>query len=901
MTQFGFQLERGTSQQTAENKQIPKQISDFSVAKTAFLIFLIIIITFSNLVARLSTLHLVDNYLNEEEDSNTECAPFCSYFYTLSAALWSAEGFNLLINAKNYFSSCPEKKYRIKNMFKSGGFFGSGFIFTCFVDILSVLGDVLLLLVILPKTDDITGTVIPIIALMIPAGYNSYKHIFRPGEIVNSIHGNKWLVFAGCFSSICLYIAVIVAYSVNSVQISYFRLVSIIIYPFLSSSTFFRNWDDANNLESRKHNNNANNKLDTSKRYIISMLTSIIRLIFSIIFCFIVAVSSNDSIFRSSISNFSSVSWWILLIIFSTVSASYFNWCGCNIGLAGKCSGIGSLLSIITVTTLSTVACYEKIPFDFFDGADSLCVENNDSLFKKTIPSSALCGVYITLLIPTVVLSNPHIFNLTETMEVILPGWAVVYVRDIYAHGAGLIDVISLMNKRKFPVFGSQPVYSGVESSRSEGTGSDSDSVNPDSEKTWSRQKPYVFVCPTLFRETTDEMKTLFRSILRLNDDRIETNEAFLKHKGDIGKYPFEMEIHVFFDNCFIDIVESPESKIDKNSRTEHKPKRQFNNFVKSLVDDVLTNDAFVDDHEKGLATKIVNLGTEKWPYGLRLNYKLVHKKSQRDVPVCIHLKDPKKIQKGKRWSQCFYFYYLLQYRFQKITKGLLDTNDVMFGRKPLDLNRPMENIVFTDAGPDTVIRPTSFYTSLFDKLKVWEWFVKNKQIVPLSENKTENSSILTSDQMSFHSGEYSSRKAVIDNPKSDRFKLKNFKSCNSFTPFILALDGDIDFNPTAYHSVINKTIANPEIGVCCGRIKPQGRGVVYFYQKFEYAIGHWLQKSAEHIIGCVLCSPGCFSLIRGEAINENLFFYEKNERELQKSRFFDGRQVEIKEGLVYA
>jgi len=84
------------------------------------------------------------------------------------------------------------------------------------------------------------------------------------------------------------------------------------------------------------------------------------------------------------------------------------------------------------------------------------------------------------------------------------------------------------MNKRKFPVFGSQPVYSGVESSRSEGTGSDPDSVNPDSEKTWSRQKPYVFVCPTLFRETTDEMKTLFRSILRLNDDRIETNKAFL-------------------------------------------------------------------------------------------------------------------------------------------------------------------------------------------------------------------------------------------------------------------------------------------------------------------------------------------------------------------------------------
>ena len=32
---------------------------------------------------------------------------------------------------------------------------------------------------------------------------------------------------------------------------------------------------------------------------------------------------------------------------------------------------------------------------------------------------------------------------------------------------------------------------------------------------------------------------------------------------------------------------------------------------------------------------------------------------------------------------------------------------------------------------------------------------------------------------------------------------------------------------------------------------------------RFEYAVGHWLQKTAEHVMGCVLCSPGCFSLIR--------------------------------------
>lgn len=42
------------------------------------------------------------------------------------------------------------------------------------------------------------------------------------------------------------------------------------------------------------------------------------------------------------------------------------------------------------------------------------------------------------------------------------------------------------------------------------------------------------------------------------------------------------------------------------------------------------------------------------------------------------------------------------------------------------------------------------------------------------------------------------------------------------------------------------------------------------WYQSFEYAIGHWLQKATEHMIGCVLCSPGCFSLFRGKALMDD-------------------------------
>ncbi|XP_068142349.1 LOW QUALITY PROTEIN: chitin synthase chs-2 [Drosophila tropicalis] len=87
---------------------------------------------------------------------------------------------------------------------------------------------------------------------------------------------------------------------------------------------------------------------------------------------------------------------------------------------------------------------------------------------------------------------------------------------------------------------------------------------------------------------------------------------------------------------------------------------------------------------------------------------------------------------------------------------------------------------------------------------------------------------------------------------------------------FLLALDGDIDFQPRAVHLLIDRMKAVDELGAACGRIHPVGRGPMVWYQRFEYAIGHWLQKATEHVIGCVLCSPGCFSLFRASALMEN-------------------------------
>ncbi|XP_052079431.1 chitin synthase chs-2-like [Mytilus californianus] len=84
---------------------------------------------------------------------------------------------------------------------------------------------------------------------------------------------------------------------------------------------------------------------------------------------------------------------------------------------------------------------------------------------------------------------------------------------------------------------------------------------------------------------------------------------------------------------------------------------------------------------------------------------------------------------------------------------------------------------------------------------------------------------------------------------------------------FLLALDGDVDFEPEAVLSLMRRMNKSKIVGAACGRIHPIGSGPMVWYQKFEYAISHWLQKATEHVIGCVLCSPGCFSLFRGSAL----------------------------------
>ena len=66
---------------------------------------------------------------------------------------------------------------------------------------------------------------------------------------------------------------------------------------------------------------------------------------------------------------------------------------------------------------------------------------------------------------------------------------------------------------------------------------------------------------------------------------------------------------------------------------------------------------------------------------------------------------------------------------------------------------------------------------------------------------------------------------------------------------FILALDGDVDFEHLAFELVLDRCIRNDQVAACYGQIHLTGSSYLVAYQNFEYAVGHWLQKTTEHVV----------------------------------------------------
>ena len=60
---------------------------------------------------------------------------------------------------------------------------------------------------------------------------------------------------------------------------------------------------------------------------------------------------------------------------------------------------------------------------------------------------------------------------------------------------------------------------------------------------------------------------------------------------------------------------------------------------------------------------------------------------------------------------------------------------------------------------------------------------------------------------------------------------------------FILATDGDVKFTHESVEALIDQMCEDSRTGAVCARTYPLGEGPVYWYQIFDYAIGHWFQK----------------------------------------------------------
>ena len=97
----------------------------------------------------------------------------------------------------------------------------------------------------------------------------------------------------------------------------------------------------------------------------------------------------------------------------------------------------------------------------------------------------------------------------------------------------------------------------------------------------------------------------------------------------------------------------------------------------------------------------------------------------------------------------------------------------------------------------------------------------------------------------------------------------------NPKSTFILATDADVEFDFKAIKALMNVVLYKDDVAAASGRICPTGSGPLVWYQQFENSLVYWFQKVAEQIIGCVLSSPGQFSVYRVKALQEVLREYK--------------------------
>eukprot|EP01138_Halocafeteria_seosinensis_P013206 gb/GECG01013488.1/.p1 GENE.gb/GECG01013488.1/~~gb/GECG01013488.1/.p1 ORF type:complete len:1984 (+),score=177.40 gb/GECG01013488.1/:1-5952(+) len=136
-----------------------------------------------------------------------------------------------------------------------------------------------------------------------------------------------------------------------------------------------------------------------------------------------------------------------------------------------------------------------------------------------------------------------------------------------------------------------------------------------------------------------------------------------------------------------------------------------------------------------------------------------------------------------------------------------------------------------------------------------------------LCYNGKRNNQVL---YMNFILGEVERRK------REARKKKRAFDVPSMKHTLLVTTDGDTSFEFKDVDALVDSLVRDEESAGACGRIRPLGSGMMAWYQQFEYASGHWFQKTAEHVLGTVQCCPGCFSIWRMSRLNEILYEYSQ-------------------------
>ncbi|XP_061173520.1 chitin synthase chs-2-like [Saccostrea echinata] len=406
--------------------------------------------------------------------------------------------------------------------------------------------------------------------------------------------------------------------------------------------------------------------------------------------------------------------------------------------------------------------------------------------------------------------------------------------------------------------------------------------VHPDINKAKTKPIPVIYLCATMWHETELEMKTLLRSIFRLNRHQfmMVVKQLFLLEKG-IRKEPneqfYQFEAHIFFDDAFKENREKvkPKDRINSKEKSKLCPGGETNEYVTQFIKCIEdTARSFYRIEEFPTSRKY------KTPYGGRLEWDLLVPNFD-DLKSSVRESLRNKSSAGGSSSE------------SKNNESSPRGNSSENKNDKSSSECSSENKSNESSSRAGSSDKNSSETSSENLANIWtvpcklvlhlkdKALIRNKkrwsQVMymyfllsynSISKKLGRKGALPESSEKSTSSTKASGSEKMREE-ENDTLEEKRKRFANVIAPntFILALDGDVDFKPSAVLRLLERMQKNNDVGAACGRIIPMGGGPVVWYQKFEYAASHWLQKSTEHVFGCVLCSPGCFSLFRASAL----------------------------------